>query len=81
MYISGVKLTARQVAARSFPMQFITDFSGDDLDGETGEFLSIAISSKVQNAKTIGVIHLEMKLVDYAKECQAKMMEPTPCFY
>ena len=39
MDISGVKLTARQASARSFPMQFITDFAGSVLDGETGELL------------------------------------------
>ena len=37
MDILGVKLTARQASARSFPMQFITDFAGSMLDGETGE--------------------------------------------
>ena len=39
MDTSGVKLIARQAAARSFPMQFITDFAGAVLDGETGELL------------------------------------------
>ena len=39
MDISGVKLTARQASAWSFPMQFITGFAGSVLDGETGELL------------------------------------------
>ena len=39
MDISGVKVTARQAAARRYPLQFITDFAGAVLDGETGKLL------------------------------------------
>ena len=37
MDISGVTFTAKQAAARKYPLQFIADFAGAVLDGKTGE--------------------------------------------